>query len=121
MLTADHWDDLVIEPGRPLARIADANGTPGATYPRHERAPEQSLQIQGDIRANLTQLKRPRNRPQHSGHPAKSLARKEHDLVDNGIVPEDRLPTFVDQPDDFGFRMKFLQCCCARESMDDIA
>jgi hypothetical protein len=96
MLAANHWDHFVIEPCRALARIADSNGTPSATQPRHERAAEQSLQIQGDIRANLSELKRPRNRSQHSGHPVKSLARKEHYLVDNGIVPEERLPTFVD-------------------------
>jgi hypothetical protein len=120
MLAANHWDHLVIERYRAFARITDSNGAPSATQSRHDRAAEQSLQIQRDIWSNLAQLEQPRNRSQHPGHPAKSLAWKEHYLVDNRIVSEHRLPTFVDQPCDSGFRVKLLQCCCARESMNDV-
>ena len=52
---------------------------------------------------------------------SKSFARKENYLVDDGIVPEHRFPAFVDQPDDFGFRLKVLEGGRARESMNDVA
>ena len=121
MLIANYWHYLVVEPCRALARVADANSAPGATQPGHQRAAEEALQIQSNVGTNLTQLKRPRNRSQHSGHSAKPFAWKEHYLVDNGIVPEHRLPTFVHEPDDFGFRVKVLECSCTRESMNDVA
>jgi hypothetical protein len=121
MLAPAHWHDIVVEPCRALARVAHSHAAPCPAQPGHQRASQQPLQVEGNIRPNSAEAERPRERSDRTGSSAKFFTGKDHCLVDDRIVREKGLPAFVNQPDDSCLWQKILERGRAGEGMNDVA
>jgi hypothetical protein len=79
------------------------------------------LQVEGDVRTNSAESKRPGNRTDGTGSSAKSFPRENNGLIDNRVVCEKRLPALVNQPGNVYCRQEILKGSRAGESMNNIA
>src|SRR5438477_4845559 len=113
--------DLLIEKAGTLARVTHAIKSCRMTHLPDERAPEQALEIERDIRLQASRLAQPRDQVLRHAEAGKLTARENVDVVDRAVAAEERGPFRIDHPCDLGGRKSVAEEGGRRQGMDDVA
>ena len=121
MFAGRHGRHVLIKPARAFAGVGQANGAGRTADSGHERAAQQSLEIEGHIGADFPQSQGPGDGAQSAGRAAEFLSRKNDRLSNGGVARQQGFPAFVDQPGDFCFRPESFDRGGAGQGVNDVA